>query len=71
MREPLVALAADEVAAAMLRDDPGGLEAAHCMGCEGRLERIAPAEGGQRSVRQEMLLREGGGPRLAAAHVRS
>ena len=47
MRQPIAALAADVVAAAMLRDDAGGLEAALGIACEGRLELVGPAEGGQ------------------------
>ena len=50
--EPLVPLAAHEIAAAMLRDDPSGLEAPLGMSCEGRLELVGPAESGQGSIGQ-------------------
>ncbi|CAN5163951.1 hypothetical protein BH09ACT13_BH09ACT13_01270 [soil metagenome] len=50
MRKSLVPLAADEVAAAVLSDDAGGLEASLRMWCEGRLELVGPAEDGQGSI---------------------
>ena len=46
-REPVVALAADVVAAAMLRDDAGGLEAPLGIDCHRRLELVGPAERGK------------------------
>jgi hypothetical protein len=52
MREPLVALAADAKAAAVLCDDASGLEAALGMFCEGRLELVGPAQDGQGSIGQ-------------------
>ena len=52
VREPVAALGADVVAAAVLRDDASGLEAPLCIGCEGRLELVGPAEGGQGSIGQ-------------------
>jgi hypothetical protein len=52
VREPLVALAADEIAAAVLRDDASGLEAPLGVSCEGRLELVGPAEVGQGSIGQ-------------------
>ena len=44
VREPLVELGADEVAAAVLRDDAGGAEAALGIWREGRLELVCPAQ---------------------------
>ena len=52
MRQPVAALAADVVAAAVLRDDASGLEAALGIACEGRLELVGPAESGQGSIGQ-------------------
>jgi hypothetical protein len=50
MRQPVAELRADVVAAAVLRDDPGGLKAPLFIGCEGRLELVGPAESGQGSI---------------------
>ena len=52
IREPLVPLAAHEIPAAMLRDDPSGLEAALGIWWKGRLELVGPAESGQGSIGQ-------------------
>ncbi len=42
--QPVPALAAYVVAAAVLRDDASRLEASLCMSCEGRLELVGPAQ---------------------------
>jgi hypothetical protein len=52
VREPIAADTADVVAAAVLRDDASVLEAPIGMGCEGRLELVGPAEGGQGWIEQ-------------------
>ena len=52
VREPLVELGADEIAAAVLRDDAGGAEAALGIWGEGRLELVGPPENGQGSIGQ-------------------
>ena len=52
VREPVAELGADVVAAAVLRDDASGHEASLGIGCEGRLELVGPAEGGQGSIGQ-------------------
>jgi hypothetical protein len=52
MREPLVALAADDISAAVLRDDASRLEAALGVSFEGRLELVGPAQDGQGSIGQ-------------------
>ena len=49
-RKSVAELRAHVVPAAMLRDDACGQEAALFIGCEGRLELIGPAEGGQGSI---------------------
>ena len=50
VREPLVELGADEIAAAVLRDDAGGAKAALRIWGEGRLELVGPPENGQGSI---------------------
>ena len=52
LREPVAELGANVVAAAMLRDDASGHEASLGVRCEGRLELVGPAEGGQGSIGQ-------------------
>ena len=54
--EPVVPLGAHGEAAAVLRDDASGLEAALRIGCEGRLELVRPAERGQGPAVQAFLL---------------
>ena len=56
LREPVAALAADVVAAAVLCDDPGGLEAPLGMNCHRRLELVGPAERGKGIQRSRVLL---------------
>ena len=46
--------------AAVLRDDASGPEAALRIGCEGRLELVGPAEGGQGSIGQRKTPSLGG-----------
>ena len=67
LREPVAELGAHVVAAAVLRDDASGSEAALFIGCEGRLELVGPAESGQGSIGQRKTPSLGGrtGPRLA------
>ena len=52
LREPVADFRAHVVAAAVLRDDASGSEAALFIGCEGRLELVGPAESGQGSIGQ-------------------
>ena len=62
VREPVAELRAHVVAAAVLRDDASGPEAALGIGCEGRLELVGPAEGGQGSIGQRKTPSLGGEP---------
>ena len=60
LREPVADLRAHVVAAAVLRDDASGPEAALFIGCEGRLELVGPAESGQGSIGQRETPSVGG-----------
>jgi hypothetical protein len=51
-RKAIVTVAAHVVAAAVLGNDTSGLEATLCIDCEGRLELVGPADGGQGSFGQ-------------------
>ena len=61
-REPIAELRAHVVAAAVLRDDASGQEAALVVRVEGRLELVGPAEGGQGSIGQRKTPSLGGEP---------
>ncbi len=63
VREPVVPLGAHGEAAAVLRDDSGGLEPVLCIGCERRLQLVGPAERGQAPTVQSVLLRRRDGRR--------